>query len=156
MNICGVFLRNHKTSRDVPGRFFRSGFFVPLFTVILLTTLTGSALGQWWEWPKVAPGDNLAGDRFGYAVAVDNELAIIGAPGDDNAEGTEAGAAYIYAFDGSTWTEVTKLVPSTIGPGDRFGCASRALHRNPCPESAVRLVSAAGRSARSERWSAAS
>ena len=85
--------------------------------------LTGSALAQWWEWPKIAPDDNLAGDRFGYAVAIDNELAIIGARDDDNAEGDAAGAAYIYAYEDGVWTQVTKLLPSTIGPGDRFGIA---------------------------------
>ena len=78
--------------------------------------LTGSALAQWWEWPKIAPDDNLAGDRFGYAVAIDNELAIIGARDDDNAEGDAAGAAYIYAYEDGVWTQVTKLLPSTIGP----------------------------------------
>ena len=37
-----------------------------------------------------------ADDQFGYSVAISGNLAIIGAPYEDDAEGTNSGKAYVY------------------------------------------------------------
>ena len=59
-------------------------------------------------------------DRFGTALDVDGNFAIIGAPGHaDN--GVESGAAYIFRDDVTTWAEVAKLTASDGASGDQFG-----------------------------------
>ena len=59
-------------------------------------------------------------DRFGASVALSRDLAVVGAPGDDEI-GSNAGAAYVYAFDGAGWTYLAKLIPQDGNVGDRFG-----------------------------------
>jgi len=74
----------------------------------------------WLLTAKLAPGIPSAGDFFGYAVALDGELALIGARGDDG-QGNDAGAAYLYERDGGAWSSGTKLLPGAGAHGDRAG-----------------------------------
>ena len=63
-----------------------------------------------------------AGDRFGYSVAITESYAIVGAPQEDDAGGTDSGKAYI--FDTSTGNLLHTLDnPNTYdtSAGDRFG-----------------------------------
>jgi len=62
------------------------------------------------------------GDHFGKSISVDGSWAVIGAYG-DNSTYTDSGAAYIYHFDGSVWTESQKLKAGDPGTGDAFGLA---------------------------------
>jgi hypothetical protein len=66
--------------------------------------------------------DTAPGDQFGFAVAASGELAAIGAPGDADG-GTDAGSGYIFAHQSGAWSQSTKLLPDSGGPGDRFGAA---------------------------------
>lgn len=74
---------------------------------------------------KLVPPGVEPGDRFGAAVDLDGDVAVVGAPLDDEAA-TAAGAAYVYRADSDGWTLETKLVPEQAGFGDFFG-ASVAL-----------------------------
>lgn len=65
-------------------------------------------------------------DGFGVDVAIDGDLAIVGALNEStnaaNAQPlTNAGAAYIYQRSGGTWTLVQKLVPNDRHAQQRFG-----------------------------------
>jgi len=61
---------------------------------------------------KQTPGDGAAQDYFGTSIALQGNVAIIGAHGDDD-QGTDSGAAYVYvSHDGNTWVEHSKLVAS--------------------------------------------
>lgn len=60
------------------------------------------------------------GCRFGRYVAMDGDVALIGAP-DDNIFGPASGSAYIFRHDGTTWAFEQKLVPSQGATSDRFG-----------------------------------
>ena len=64
------------------------------------------------------------GDKFGYAVAVDGDTAVIGAYGDDQ-NGDDAGAAYIFTWDASAglWVQASKLTASDGAAYDNFGIA---------------------------------
>ncbi|MCA9256111.1 MAG: hypothetical protein KDA33_10765, partial [Phycisphaerales bacterium] len=68
----------------------------------------------------LAPADGEANDEFGETLAVSGPLAIFGAQGDDDG-GLNAGAAYIYRFDGATWIEEQKLVASDAAQQTFFG-----------------------------------
>lgn len=59
----------------------------------------------------VAPAQLMAadaedGDRFGYALAVDGDTAVVGAPGKEGARG----AAYVFTRSAGVWTQEQKLV----------------------------------------------
>jgi len=56
--------------------------------------------------------------RFGYAVAVYGDRAVIGATTADN-----KGAAYVYERTGTNWNYKAKLTASDAASGDVFGCA---------------------------------
>jgi hypothetical protein len=75
----------------------------------------------WTQEAKLTASDKAAGDRFGRSVAIDGDYAIVGAPLDDNAAGSDAGAAYVFKYDGTTWQELAKLTASDAHAGDAFG-----------------------------------
>jgi len=80
--------------------------------------------GSWTEQEKLKPRDTTDFAQFGFAVAIDGDHMIIGAPGDEE-NGTEAGAAYIFERDSITgnWTKRYKLLASDGESNDEFGWA---------------------------------
>ncbi len=76
----------------------------------------------WQEEQKHFASDGFHGELFGAAVAIENNLAVVGAP-EDPQNGTAAGAVYILRYNGSVWLEESKLVPGSIDSWDRFGSA---------------------------------
>ena len=73
----------------------------------------------WVEEAELVPSDGLANDEFGGAVAVSGERVLVGALR-HSANGSSAGAAYLYELQGATWVE-TKLLASNGTTFDRFG-----------------------------------
>ena len=69
---------------------------------------------------RVRAGDLDDFDQFGFDVAMDDGLAVIGAPFDDD-NGQDSGSAYI--FDVATGNQLLKLTPSDGDTLDRFGSA---------------------------------
>ncbi len=63
-----------------------------------------------------------ADDLFGISVAVEGDLAFVGASGDDAAR-DRAGAVYVYRRIQGVWTEVQRLTASDAVAGDGFGGA---------------------------------
>ncbi|MCG3136945.1 MAG: hypothetical protein HJJLKODD_00783 [Phycisphaerae bacterium] len=80
--------------------------------------------GEWIE-QRIVASDGLGGDGFGTAVAISGDWAVVGAPTDDytNPSLTDAGAAYVYQYNGLTWTQVAKLTPADLASYDYFGQA---------------------------------
>lgn len=77
---------------------------------------------QWFQEQKLLPEDGAAGDEFGLDVAVDGDTAVIGAWLDDD-RGVNAGAAYVFEYDGKNWTERQKLLASDGTSLDYLGRA---------------------------------
>ncbi|MCH8151113.1 MAG: FG-GAP repeat protein [Planctomycetes bacterium] len=73
-----------------------------------------------WGRVQIIASDGISQDHFGTSVAIDGELAIVGAPQDDD-NGNSSGSAYVYRFDGLDWVEETKLLASDGMPDDNFG-----------------------------------
>jgi hypothetical protein len=75
---------------------------------------------KWYEQQKLTASDGKAGDRFGFSVAIDvasdGEYALVGALRDD-----DKGSAYIFKWDGTSWTQQAKLTASDGAAYDRFG-----------------------------------
>jgi hypothetical protein len=78
--------------------------------------------GLWVIEAKLVPRDSAAGDHFGASVSLDEAYAVVGAAGRGD-HGEDSGAAYIFKFDGSTWTEQAKLAAGDAQAGDRFGAS---------------------------------
>ena len=74
----------------------------------------------WTQQGKLIASDDQTSDRFGIAVDINNDYAIVGASFED-AGGNESGAAYIFVRSGSTWTQQQKLTASDGQSGDQFG-----------------------------------
>ena len=64
--------------------------------------------------------DGVAGDKFGYAVAVDGDIAVIGAYQDDD-NGADSGAAYVFTRVEGVWTQAAKLTAFDGEAYDNFG-----------------------------------
>jgi hypothetical protein len=62
------------------------------------------------------------GNSFGISVSISGNRVIIGANG-DYVNGTASGSAYIFSFDGTSWSEEAKLYSSNIDGYDSFGYA---------------------------------
>ena len=63
-----------------------------------------------------------ADDNFGYSASVSNTHAIVGAPGEDDANGNSSGKAYIYNLsDGSLLYTLDNPNPLSTVQGDSFG-----------------------------------
>ena len=67
---------------------------------------------------KITASDGAASDKFGDSVAVGNNKIVVGAYADDNGNGSNAGAVYVYDLDG---TNETKITASDGDANDRFG-----------------------------------
>ncbi len=72
------------------------------------------------EAAKLSPSDAAANDWFGFSVSIWGGRALVGAHRDDD-DGTDSGSAYVFGWDGSSWTEVAKLTASDAAAGDAFG-----------------------------------
>lgn len=66
----------------------------------------------------VWPADGVTGDQYGYAVAIDGNTAVVGAPYDDG----EEGSVFVYEFNGLGWVFSQRL-PADPAAGDHFGAA---------------------------------
>ena len=75
---------------------------------------------SWNEQPKLLATDTQADDRYGYSVAVDGNVAVVGAPHHTHAQFWQ-GAAYVFRFDGKSWTQELELLASDAGVGHFFG-----------------------------------
>jgi len=71
---------------------------------------------------KLTASGGVAGDYFGYSVAIDGGTIVIGAYGKDDA-GADSGAAYVVRTSdgGATYAQEAKLTAADAFPGDQFG-----------------------------------
>ncbi len=68
----------------------------------------------WQQVQKLTPTDARAGQYFGYAVALADDWALIGAWGDDD-KGHHAGAVYLFEHTDAGWVQRQKLTPAPAG-----------------------------------------
>ena len=74
----------------------------------------------WSFFDKLHASDPAQSDDFGHALAIDGDVALIAAYGDDD-NGPQSGSAYVFRYDGSAWHQEAKLTASDGAPDDRFG-----------------------------------
>jgi hypothetical protein len=77
--------------------------------------------GVWSQQQKLTASDGQADDRFGYAVALDGDTAVIGKESWDFFD-PPPGAAYVFTRDSAgVWSEQQVLTAFDGEPGDYFG-----------------------------------
>ena len=77
--------------------------------------------GTSWDFTqKIDLNDGAIGDNFGRGVAIDGNVMVIGAWRDDTG-GLDAGCAYVFRYNGSSWVQEQKLTASDAQPSDNFG-----------------------------------
>jgi hypothetical protein len=69
---------------------------------------------------KLTASNASASDHFGWTLAIDGDNLIVGAPNEDS-EGSDAGAAYIFTRSGTTWSQQAKITASDGAANDDFG-----------------------------------
>jgi MYXO-CTERM domain-containing protein len=79
-------------------------------------------IGMWIALPKIAATDGKPGDTFGQSVDISGNSLVVGCPNSD-AKGADAGAAYVFVWNGSAYVEQKKLFPTDSKAGDHFGAA---------------------------------
>jgi hypothetical protein len=88
--------------------------------------------GGLWQEEAYLKADNLAiNDGFGTSIALDGDVLVVGAPGEDSADPadpennalTNSGAAYVFRRTDATWQQEAYLKASNIGSGDALGAA---------------------------------
>ncbi|MEE4174312.1 MAG: hypothetical protein V2I57_08680 [Xanthomonadales bacterium] len=90
--------------------------------------------GRWRQQAYLKASNADRDDRFGWAVAVDGDLIVVGAPEEDGGgdgvgapdsdnSASNAGAAYVFERRNRSWQQVAYLKPDNPDPRDRFGTA---------------------------------
>ncbi len=79
----------------------------------LFDTQTGDQIA------KLLPDDGAPDDNFGFAVAISNDTAIVGAIHDDD-NGNVSGSAYLFSTT-TPGQQTAKLLPDDGSTGDEFG-----------------------------------
>ncbi len=76
----------------------------------------------WGNEQKLEPATALGADEVGVAVAIDGDVAVAGAPGDDTAA-SGAGAAYVFRNVKGVWVEEQKIIADDAEAFDFAGSA---------------------------------
>ncbi len=120
-----------------------------LVTVVVLILVGGTLFAQSTplvhEDAKLTASDAEAQDFFGSSVALSGNTAVVGAYRDDHS-GANSGSAYVFARNGTSWSEQVKLTASDAEAQDFFG-SSVALSGNTAVVGAHRDDHAAGKDA---------
>ncbi|MHB8742806.1 MAG: FG-GAP repeat protein [Sulfuricaulis sp.] len=70
---------------------------------------------------ELTASDGTVNDRFGFSVSLSGTTALIGASDKTVGSNTNQGAAYVFTFNGSTWTQTQELIASDGATNDNFG-----------------------------------
>ncbi|MGE0127288.1 MAG: putative Ig domain-containing protein [Blastocatellales bacterium] len=79
--------------------------------------------GAWTQQQKLTANDGGYGDYFGYVVALDGDILVAGAFGDDIGANADQGSAYVFTRGDGVWTQQQKLTASDGAANDWFGYA---------------------------------
>lgn len=79
------------------------------------------ATGRWNQEQKLEPANGELGDHFGWAVAITENVIVIGSPRNENAL-DQRGSVYVYQSNGTEWVQTQILTPPYSVPAyEEFG-----------------------------------
>ncbi|MFH2049755.1 MAG: hypothetical protein ABIJ12_09950 [bacterium] len=75
---------------------------------------------SWLEEKRLLPSNLYSDSRFGNAVSISVDTILVGAEGDDE-QGVDAGAAYVFRWNGYSWIQQKKLFALDGKPYEKLG-----------------------------------
>ena len=81
-----------------------------------------------YEHLKLTPTNSSSFQRYGYSVSIQENIMVIGNPGDDIKGLKNSGSASVYLSNGTHWKYLLKIAPNDIQNEDGFG-HKLAMHR---------------------------
>lgn len=79
--------------------------------------------GNWRQKAHVLDGDGQAQDFMGRDVAIDGEVIVVGSEAGGNPTSLNTGMALVYERASGTWSETTRLIPSSAAVASEIGYA---------------------------------
>ncbi|MHC4976989.1 MAG: FG-GAP repeat protein, partial [Planctomycetota bacterium] len=76
---------------------------------------------DWSQEAKLVASNGRALDQFGMSVALQDGVAVIGAPSDDDDAASNEGSAYVFTRYGDTWLQSDQLFGSGSHKPNQFG-----------------------------------
>ena len=131
----GSWIEQQKLTASTPGAGDSFGWDVAMDgAVMAITAINDDEQGQdsgsvyvfrktgstWIEEQRVIGSGITGSDQFGWSVGVDANLLVAGATNHDLPV-NQGGAVYTFRWDGATWGEEQKLVPTKLAQYDRLG-----------------------------------
>ena len=74
---------------------------------------------NWSQSQKLTASDGAKDDFFGHSVSLSGDRVLVSASGDDD-NGSSSGSAYVFDYDGMSWSQSAKLVASDGATSDGF------------------------------------
>jgi hypothetical protein len=84
---------------------------------------------SWSEQSILTAIDGSANDDFGESVSISGDYVVVGASSDLHSGLSGAGSAYVFAREGSGWSQTAKIISDDAASSDRFG-SSVAIDSN--------------------------
>jgi hypothetical protein len=78
---------------------------------------------SWVQEQRLTASDGASGDYFGLAVGISGNYAVVGARYDDVGSTIDQGSAYVYFYNGISWSQQAKLLAADGAAYDTFGSA---------------------------------
>ena len=103
---------------------FRASSLICLLAIHPLTSTTSAAAPgplAFVEQQKITSDDGATDDQFGWSIAVEDNVALIGAPNTTIGSNQGQGSVYVFRRIAGTWTQMQKLAANDGQPGDAFG-----------------------------------
>ncbi|MGE0480932.1 MAG: immunoglobulin domain-containing protein [Phycisphaerae bacterium] len=75
----------------------------------------------WTQSQKILAADAREFDVFGWSVAIDADIAVVGTPSGDSATVADCGAAYLYQRTAGVWAPLAKRTAADAAASDFFG-----------------------------------
>ncbi|HEV7763589.1 MAG TPA: Ig-like domain repeat protein [Thermoanaerobaculia bacterium] len=76
---------------------------------------------SWTQRAQLLSSDAATGDQFGESVSIDGDTILVGAWGVSTIAGTDAGSAYVFVRNGTSWTQQAQLLALDGATNDFFG-----------------------------------
>ena len=76
---------------------------------------------SWVQQAKLTAPDGASNDRFGFAVALGGDTAVVGSYGNDVGTNANQGSVYVFVRQQGTWTQRSKLAAADGGTFDNLG-----------------------------------
>jgi hypothetical protein len=91
-----------------------------LFAIAAIVVLASTSMANYSQQQKITSTPRGVGAQFGNAIAISGNTMVVGAQF-DGTTASQAGAAFVFVTDGTTWSQQARLLASDGAVADKFG-----------------------------------